>query len=115
MRLIADNLQIINPVIERAVADFRAEPIQELVRACQKAGAHMIDINAGPLSRDGDKKMVFLVNAAQKVSDLPIVLDTTNPQAIEAGLQAARNKVIINGFSPEPHKIELILPLAKKG
>ena len=114
MLLIADNLQITNPDIEKAVADFRAEPIQELVRACQKAGAHMIDINAGPLSRDGDKKMAFLVNAVQEVSELPIVLDTTNPQAIEAGLQAARNKVIINGFSPEPHKIELILPLAKK-
>ena len=114
MFLIADNLQITNPDIEKAVADFRAEPIQDLVLACQKAGVHMIDINAGPLPRDGDKKMAFLVNAVQEVSDLPIVLDTTNPRAIEAGLQAARNKVIINGFSPEPHKIELILPLAKK-
>ena len=114
MILIADNLQITNPAIEKAIADFRAEPIQELVLACQKAGAHMIDINAGPLPRDGDKKMDFLVNAVQEVSDLPIVLDTANPQAIEAGLQVARNKVIINGFSPEPKKLELILPLAKK-
>ncbi len=114
MLLIADNLQITNPDIEKAVADFRAEPIQELVRACQKAGAHMIDINAGPLPRDGDKKMVFLVNAVQEVSDLPIVLDTTNPQAIEAGLKVAQNKVIINGFSLEPKKLDLILPLAKK-
>jgi 5-methyltetrahydrofolate corrinoid/iron sulfur protein methyltransferase len=69
--LIADNLQITNPVIEKAVADFRAEPIQELVRACQKAGAHMIDINAGPLPRDGDKKMAFHAETvkAAKASD----------------------------------------------
>jgi 5-methyltetrahydrofolate corrinoid/iron sulfur protein methyltransferase len=114
MRLIADNLQITNPDIEKAVAGFHPDPVQELVLACEKAGADMIDINVGPLPRDGDKKMEFLVNAVQEVSDLPILLDTANPRAIEAGLKAGRNHVMINGFSPEPNKVEFILPLAKK-
>jgi 5-methyltetrahydrofolate corrinoid/iron sulfur protein methyltransferase len=114
MILIADNLQITQPAVESAITNLDPKPIQELVLACRKAGAHMIDINAGPLPRDGDKKMAFLVNTVQEVCDLPIVLDTANPTAIEAGLQAARNPVIINGFSLEPHKLEHILPLAKK-
>ncbi len=114
MILIADNLQITQPAVEAAIAVLDPKPIRELVLACRKAGAHMIDINAGPLSRDGDKKMAFLVETIHEVCDLPIVLDTANPTAIEAGLQAARNKVIINGFSPEPHKLEHILPLARK-
>ena len=114
MILIADNLQITQPVIEGAIAALDPKPIQELVLACLKAGAQMIDINTGPLPREGDKKMAFLVNSVQEVCSLPVVLDTVNPLAIEAGLQAARNKVIINGFSLEPHKLEHILPLAKK-
>jgi 5-methyltetrahydrofolate corrinoid/iron sulfur protein methyltransferase len=114
MILIADNLQITQAVVERAIAKLQPKPIQELVLACQKAGAQMIDINTGPLPREGDKKMAFLVNTVQEVCDLPIVLDTVNLLAIEAGLQTARNRVIINGFSLEPHKREHILPLAKK-
>ena len=114
MILIADNLQITQPAVEGAITNLNPKPIQELVLACQKAGAQMIDINAGPLSKDGDKKMAFLVNTVQEVCNLPIVLDTANHIAIEAGLQAVRNPVIINGFSPEPHKLQHILPLAAK-
>ncbi len=114
MILIADNLQIMQPAVEGAITNSDPQPIQELVLACQRAGAQMIDINTGPLPRDGDKKMEWLVNTVQEVCDLPIMLDTVNPFAIEAGLKAARNKLIINGFSPEPYKLEHILPLAKK-
>ena len=114
MILIADNLQAAHSIIEDAINSRRPEPIQKLVRRCVDSGAHMIDINAGPLPRDGDKKMAFLVDTVQEVCELPIVLDTANHLAIEAGLQTARNPVIINGFSLEPHKLEHILPLAKR-
>lgn len=114
MILIADNLQIMNPAVEAALADLDPTPIQELVLACRKAGAQMIDINAGPLPKEGDKKMAFLVEAIQDVCDLPLLLDTVNPLAIEAGLQAASSPVTINGFSLEAHKLESILPLARK-
>jgi len=112
--LIADNLQITQPAIERAIADLNPAPIQRLVRRCQNAGASMIDINAGPLPKEGDKKMAFLVEAIQDICEIPLMLDTVNPLAIKAGLQAARGRVVINGFSLEPHKLECILPLAKK-
>jgi hypothetical protein len=42
MILIADNLQITNPDIEKAVAGFHADPIQELVLACEKAADALI-------------------------------------------------------------------------
>ena len=114
MILIADNLQITQPAIERAIAELDPKPIQESVLACLEAGAQMIDINTGPLHRESDKKMAFLVNSVQEVCSLPMVLDTVNPLAIEAGLQAARNKAIINGFSLEPDRLKHILPLARK-
>lgn len=114
MILVADNIQITNRIIEKAVGILDPKPVQEMARRCEAAGADAIDINSGPLSRDPEKRMAFLVKAVQDVSDLPILIDSANPKAIEAGLHANRKIAIINGFSLEPMKLEAILPLAKK-
>lgn len=114
MILIADNMQITNRVVADALKEMRPEPIQELAKACEAAGADILDINSGPLSRDPESKMRFLVESVQEVSDLPLLIDTANPKAMAAGLRANRKTVIINGFSLEPAKLEAILPLAKE-
>jgi 5-methyltetrahydrofolate corrinoid/iron sulfur protein methyltransferase len=114
MILIADNLHVINPIVARAIHTFDPEPIREIVRRCVQAGANAIDINSGPLPKDPEARFTFLVETVQAVTDLPLLLDTTNPKALEAGLSVAKNKPIINGFSLEPAKLEHILPLAKK-
>jgi 5-methyltetrahydrofolate corrinoid/iron sulfur protein methyltransferase len=114
MILVADNLQITDKAVEAAILRTDAEPIRELVRLCENAGAQAIDINSGPLSRDPEKKMAFLVEAVQSVTDLPVLIDTANPKAMEAGLAANKKTAIINGFSLEPAKLAHILPLAKK-
>ena len=90
------------------------QPIWEMAKRCEAAGAEAIDINSGPLNRDPEKKMEFLVEAIQDVSGLPLLIDTANPKALEAGLRASRNKAIINGFSLEPAKLKFILPLAAR-
>ena len=114
MILGADNLQITNLSIAQAVETMEPELVQAMVKKCEAAGAEAIDINSGPLYREPEKKMSFLVEAVQAVSDLPIIIDTANPDALEAGLAANRNTVIINGFSLETAKIQRILPLAAK-
>lgn len=112
--IISDNLQITNPVIHQAVQDLNPDPVKDLVTRCTGAGARAIDINPGPLSRNPEEKMEFLVHAVQSATALPILLDTTNPRALEAGLSQSKNPVIINGFSLEPEKLARILPLAAK-
>jgi len=111
--LVADNLQITNKIIEKAVRENDHEPIQDMVKKCEAAGTAVIDINSGPLSRDPEK-MAFMVAAVQEVSDLPVIIDTANPKAMEAGLRANRKTAVINGFSLEPVKLAQMLPLAKK-
>ena len=59
MILIADNLQITNSAIRAAIDDMQADRILKLVRQCAAAGADMIDINACPLNKYGEKKMAF--------------------------------------------------------
>jgi len=112
MIIVADNLQIVNPVVAEAVSRLDAAPIRNLVRRCQKAGAQAIDINPGPLSRMPEKYFAFLVETVQDTTSLPLLLDTTNPDALEAGLRVCRRPAIINGFSLEPAKLDRILPLA---
>ena len=114
MMIVADNIRITNKVIEKAVAEMNPQPVLEMAKRCEAFGAEAIDVNSGPLNRDPEKKMSFLVEAVQDASGLPLILDTTNPKALEAGLCACKNRAIINGFSLEPAKLEFILPLAKK-
>lgn len=113
MKLIADNLRITKKNIQNALKACDPKPIQELVKQCVEKGAWAIDVNTGPLTRSSEKGMAFFIEAIQSVTDLPLLIDTSNPVAMKAGLEAANNKAIINGFSLEPRKLEQILPLAE--
>jgi 5-methyltetrahydrofolate corrinoid/iron sulfur protein methyltransferase len=114
MRLVADNLNIVDPRVARALDDRDPAPIRELVRRCAASGAQLIDINSGPLPRDSDELFTFLVDTVQSACDLPLVLDSTNPHALKAGLEACRRRPVINGFSLEPERLARVLPLARR-
>jgi len=114
MLLIADNLTATNKAVQKAVVEKDPEPIRELVRNCAAAGAQAIDINPGPLGRNPEEAMTFLVDVVQGVTNLPVFIDTPNSAAIEAALRCCKGKAIINGFSLEPAKLEAVLPLAKE-
>lgn len=88
------------------------EAVAELAKRAEKAGAEIIDINTGPLSRD-PCGMAFMVRAVENAVPLRVSLDTVNPAAMEAGLAECRNgRPVINGVSLEPGKIGRIAPLA---
>jgi 5-methyltetrahydrofolate corrinoid/iron sulfur protein methyltransferase len=114
MIIVADNLHVIQPAIARAVENLDPAPVQELARRCIQAGAQALDINSGPLNKMPQERMRFLVESIQAITDLPLILDTTNPIAMAAGLEACRGRAAINGFSLEPAKIERMLPLAQQ-
>ncbi|MGD9160318.1 MAG: dihydropteroate synthase [Desulfobacteraceae bacterium] len=112
MILAADNLRITDIIIQNAVNNMDAAPVYDMAVKLHAAGADAIDINPGPLTSNPEEKMKFLVSSIQEVTDLPIILDTSNPAAIKAGISISKNKVIVNGFSPEYNKLEKILPIA---
>jgi 5-methyltetrahydrofolate corrinoid/iron sulfur protein methyltransferase len=76
-----------------------------------------LDINLGPARKGGDELMAWMVKTIQEVVDLPLYLDTTNVEAIEAGLKVYKNKkgkAVINSIMARPERMEAELPLAKK-
>ena len=112
MQIIADNLQIMNLQFADALARRDPAPIRDIIRNCLNNGADAIDLNPGPLKREAEDRMQFLVETVQEYCDLPLLIDTADPSAMEAGLQSVRNPAIINGISIEPAKLERMLPLA---
>ena len=114
MIVVADNLRITIPAVQRAVERQDPEPLRRLANAFREAGAQAIDVNSGPLSRHPQEKMNFLVRSVQDSVDLPLVLDTSNPDAMAAGLEACRGRAVINGISLEPEKLKRLLPLARR-
>jgi 5-methyltetrahydrofolate corrinoid/iron sulfur protein methyltransferase len=76
-----------------------------------------IDVNLGPARKGGEELMEWMVKTVQEVVDLPLYLDTTNIQAMEAGLKAYKNKqgkAVINSIMCRPERMEAQIPLATK-
>ena len=63
MLFAADNIQITRKIVADALNSFNPGPIQEIVRACEKHGADIIDINSGHLGKNAVEKMMFFVHA----------------------------------------------------
>jgi cobalamin-dependent methionine synthase I len=79
MIIIGENIHVIAQAISTAVTNRDAKVIQDLVKAQAEAGADYIDLNVGPMKKDTEETMQWLVNAVQEVTDLPLSIDTLNP------------------------------------
>jgi cobalamin-dependent methionine synthase I len=110
--IVADNLNILNPVVASALENLEAEPLQELARRCEQAGAKILDINPGFLSARHEDRMVFMVEAVQRVSHLRLMLDSPNPRVLAQGLAACEQTPVLNALTLEVDKLQGILPLA---
>ena len=110
MILAADNLQIFNPVVAKALEDKNPRPLQDLARRCRKAGAALLDINPGFLSKRHQERMAFMVEAVQDAAAL--ILDSPDAGVLAQGLATCRQKPILNALTLEPKKLDEILPLA---
>jgi len=112
---IAENLNVMSKVLGPAMKERRKEPLQEMAKAEAEQGVDYIDLNIGPSRKDGTEIMPFVVQAVQEVVKLPISLDTTNGDAIEAGLKAAKpGTALINSVTLQPARMERVFPLAPK-
>ena len=114
MILIGENLNIMSKTYGPAIKERNAAVIQELVRDEARAGMDYIDVNIGPARKGGAETMTWLVETVQEVVDLPLSLDTTNPEAVEAGLKVHRGKALINSISLQPERLEKELPLVTR-
>jgi 5-methyltetrahydrofolate corrinoid/iron sulfur protein methyltransferase len=114
MILIGENLNIISQTLGPALKDRNAAPLQEMAKAETGAGIDLIDLNIGPARKGGDELMAWVVHTVQSVTDKMLSLDTTNLDAMQAGLKARRGKALMNSVSLQSSRIDRGLALAQE-
>jgi 5-methyltetrahydrofolate corrinoid/iron sulfur protein methyltransferase len=121
MILFGESLNVISRVIgkefkEADPAKRNPEPIQAEVTRQKELGMDYIDINLGPAKKFGTELMPWVVNVVQEaVPGMPLLLDTSNIDAIEAGLKVCKpadKPHIINSIMARPERYEKMVPLA---
>ncbi len=121
----------ISPVLPMAVIGERLNPtgkkalkealikgdmdyVSEMAREQVEAGALLLDVNAGVPGIDEEKTLKAMVHAVCDAVSAPLLLDSSNPAALEASLRIYPGRAVINSVSGEEEKLTKILPLAQK-
>ncbi|OLB80573.1 MAG: methyltetrahydrofolate cobalamin methyltransferase [Chloroflexi bacterium] len=108
----------INPTGRKVLAAEMKDGVMDRVRsdaqAQTAAGAHMLDVNAGIPAIDEPALLVAAIKAVMEVTDIPICIDSSIIEALEAGLSAYEGKALVNSVTAEEDRMERILPLVKK-
>jgi cobalamin-dependent methionine synthase I len=114
MILVGENLNIMSRTLGPALKARQAQPVQQMAKAEDAMGIDYLDINIGPARKGGDEFMSWVVKTVQEVTAKPLSLDTTNPVAMAAGLEACHGPALLNSISLEPARLEQELPLVSK-
>ncbi len=80
----------------------------------EDAGADILDVNVGYPGVDEVAMLPLVVRRLQEATDLPLMLDSTNPEAIEAGLRVYCGKAAVNSVNGDEKVLSRLLPIVKK-
>ncbi len=79
-----------------------------------QAGAAMLDVNAGVPGADEAALLVKILRMVQEIVDLPLSIDSSVVEALEAALPEYQGKALVNSVTGEEERLEKLLPLVKK-
>ncbi len=88
--------------------------IEKDVAAQVDGGAMVLDVNMGVPLTDEAELLAKAVTLVQSLTDLPICIDSSVVEALDAGLAAYEGKALVNSVTAEDDRMEVILPLVKK-
>jgi 5-methyltetrahydrofolate corrinoid/iron sulfur protein methyltransferase len=111
MYILGENIHIIAPKVKEAIAARDGAFFVDLARKQVQNGAKALDLNVGPQKKAGTEIVPWLVEVVQEAvgQDFVLSLDTTNLEAIKAGLKKIpRGKAIINSTSAEAERLEAV-------
>lgn len=110
--------ECINPTRRKklvaALQEYNFDYVLELAETQIKAGADVLDVNVGFPGVDDVKLLPAAVLAINAKFDIPLCLDSPNPKAIEAALNVAVGKCLINSVNGEEKSLNILLPIAKE-
>jgi 5-methyltetrahydrofolate--homocysteine methyltransferase len=108
----------INPAGKKKLAEALKAGDLEIVRkeglAQVEAGADILDVNVGAFGVDEVALLPKAVQTLMDTVDVPLCLDSSNPDALEAALKVYKGKPLVNSVTGEEHSLKRVLPLIKK-
>ncbi len=113
MFIIGELINCTRKRIGAAAASRDAGYIKEVALKQVSDGAHMLDVNGG-LAGQEVETLTWLVTLVQEVTDRPLSLDSSDPEALRAALPLCLKRPMINSITYEPARLRAVLPLVKE-
>lgn len=108
----------INPTgkkkLQEQLRENNMDMVLEFAQEQEACGAHILDVNMGMSGIDEKQMMLKALEEIPSVTNLPLVIDCSHVDVIEAALRRYPGRALINSISYETEKFEKLLPLAKK-
>jgi len=115
MYIIGENIHIISPKVKKALAEKDAEFFKKSALQQVEHGAQAIDLNLGRQKHTWEEVFPWVTTIVQEVVDVPLCIDSTNVDGIEAALKViTKARPIVNSTSAEAERLEQVPLLAKK-
>ena len=115
MYIIGENIHIISEKVKEALTNRDREFFMDLALRQVEAGAKAVDVNLGPRKKDFAEVWPWIIETVETVVDVPLSIDTTNVDGMEAALKSIKKaQPILNSTSAEPERLEKVPTLAKK-
>lgn len=108
----------INPTgkkkLQAALKEGSMELVTEFAESQEACGAGVLDINVGMSGIDEKATMLKALETVSGVTNLPLSIDSSHVEVLEAALRRYPGRALINSISYEKEKVDALLPIAKK-
>ena len=111
MKIIGEKINGTRKRVAQAISERDEAHIRELATRQVEAGADWLDVNAGTHPAQEADDLVWLIEQVQAVTDVPLCLDSANPQALATAIEAVDKTPMINSISGEEKRLEEVLPI----
>jgi 5-methyltetrahydrofolate--homocysteine methyltransferase len=98
----------------KALQDGDFDMVRSDAKSQVEAGAKVLDVNAGVPGADEPALLKQVMSTVMEVTDVPLCIDTADPEALEAALKTYEGKPLINSANGEERSLSAVLPLAKE-
>ena len=98
----------------KALQDGDFDMVRNDAKSQVGAGAKILDVNAGVPSADEPALLKQVMATVMEVTDVPLCIDTADPEALEAALKTYNGKALVNSVNGEERSLTAVLPLVKE-
>lgn len=114
MIFIGEKINGTRKMVQQAILDRDAPYIEQVATSQAQAGADYLDINAGTSPTREGEDMLWLIDTVQKVTDVPICIDSSSPEVLALAIDRVAKTPMVNSINADPARLEAFIPLIHK-